>query len=222
MPENEQIFDAASGRLISAGPEELDSTQPLLRILIDESGWKPGQIVSRPQQWRVPAHPSGKRIWPVDIAIFDAPRHKRMEDHIQIICECKKPNSNERINQLKIYLDREPRAKVGIWFNGVEHAIVYKTTKGYQAALPGTPIPGPHDPLHPGDRKRLLTYSDLRHAPSLVPLFERVRNRLAAQDTNVNRDEEILPDLSALLLLKIIDEQANKFSHNRPLRFQSK
>jgi hypothetical protein len=27
----------------------------LLEILINEAGWKPEQIVGRPQQWRVPA-----------------------------------------------------------------------------------------------------------------------------------------------------------------------
>jgi len=56
----------------------------------------------------------------------------------------------------------------------------------------------------------------------LVPLFKRIRDKLAAQDTNVNRDEEILPDLSSLLLLKILDEQANKLSPRRPLSFQAK
>ena len=55
-----------------------------------------------------------------------------------------------------------------------------------------------------------------------MPLFKRIRDRLAAQDRNVNRDEEILPDLSSLLLLKILDEQANRSSPKRPLSFQLK
>ena len=38
----------------------------------------------------------------------------------------------------------------------------------------------------------------------------------------MNRDEEILPDLSSLLLLKILDEQTNKLSPQRPLVFQIK
>ena len=38
----------------------------------------------------------------------------------------------------------------------------------------------------------------------------------------MNRDEEILPDLSSLLLLKILDEQTNKLSPRRPLVFQIK
>ena len=37
---------------------------------------------------------------------------------------------------------------------------------------------------------------------------------------NVNRDEEILPDLSSLLLLKILDEQAHRLRPHTPLEFQ--
>ena len=222
MAKTKKIEDKASGRLITAGPEEVDATQPLLGILIEECGWKPEQIVSRPNQWRVPAHPSGNRSWPVDVAIFDSPDHRRDPDHVQILCECKRPDETTGVDQLKIYLDREPHARMGIWFNGVDHTVVYKTRDGYTTAPLGTPIPGPSDPLHPGGKPSLLTYPLLREAPSLVPLFKRIRDRLAAQDRNVNRDEEILPDLSSLLLLKILDEQANRFSPKRPLSFQLK
>ena len=222
MPKRPQLIDRASGRLIRGGPEEINATQPLLRILIDECGWDANQIVSRPKQWRVPSHPSGERAWPVDIAIFDSPETARNRDHIRILCECKTPSASSGVDQLKVYLDREPHARVGIWFNGVDHTVLYKTTDGYQPAPFGTPLPGPNDPLHPGDRPALLTYPALRRAPSLVPLFNRIRDRLVAQDTNVNRDEEILPDLSSLLLLKILDEQTNKLSPKRPLVFQTK
>lgn len=211
--------DRASGRLISAGPEEIDATQPLLEALIQEAGWDPGQIVSRPQQWRVPASPSDKRQWPVDVAIFSSAKHARSPEHIQIICECKRPDVETGVEQLKIYLDREPHARVGIWFNGLEHKVVYKTQAGYQIAPDGTPIPTPKDPLAPTGQKP-LTYADLRKAPSLVPLFRRIRDRMATLDRNVNRDEEILPDISLLLLLKILDEQNHQFTPKKPLAFQ--
>ena len=116
-------------------------------------------------------------------------------------------------------MDREPHARVGIWFNGIDHKIVYKTSTGYSIAQDGTPIPTPNDPLVPVGKKA-LTYSDLKVAPSLVPLFRRIRDRLATLDRNVNRDEEILPDISLLLLLKIRDEQDHRFSSSKPLSFQ--
>jgi type I restriction enzyme M protein len=61
---------------------------------------------------------------------------------------------------------------------------------------------------------------DLRNPPSLVPVFRRIRDRLATLDRHVNRDEEILPDISLLLLLKIRDEQDHKFKPKAPLNFQ--
>jgi len=212
-------IDKASGRIISAGPEEINATQPLLEILINEAGWNPAQIVSRPQQWRVVSSPSAKREWPVDISIFDDARHLRDPEHVIILCECKRPDVQTGIEQLKIYLDREPHARVGVWFNGIEHAVIYKTTTGYQIAPDGTPIPTPQDPLVPVGAK-VLTLSDLRKARSLVPVFNRIRDRLATLDKNVNRDEEILPDISLLLLLKILDEQKNQFTPKKPLVFQ--
>lgn len=216
--EAEFTVDRASGRIIASGPEEVDATQPLLDILIDEAGWNVGQIVSRPQ-WRVPASPSANRDWPVDIALFDDATTVRDPDHIRIICECKRPDIDTGIGQLKIYLDREPHARVGLWFNGTDHAVVYKTATGYQVAPAGTPIPTPRDPLVPTGTK-VLTLNELRVAPSLAPAFRRIRDRLATADTNVNRDEEILPDLSLMLLLKILDEQGHQFTPTRPLDFQ--
>lgn len=221
MPRKE-LIDRASGRLITSGPEEINATQPLLTILLDECGWDKDQIVSRPKQWCVPSSPSDTRSWPVDVAIFESAKYRRSEEHVRILCECKKPDEKSGLRQLKIYLDREPHARVGIWFNGIDHKIIHKTQDGYQEAPAGTRIPGPDDPLSPNDQPSVLTYQTLREAQSLVPVFRRIRDRLAAQDTNVNRDEEILPDLSSLLLLKILDEQAHRFTVDAPLQFQTK
>lgn len=124
------VVDRASGRIISTGPEEIDATQPLLAILIDEAGWDAAQIVSRPGQWRVPSSPSAARKWPVDIAIFDSPLNLRDPAHVIIVCECKRPDVQTGIEQLKIYMDREPHLRLGVWFNGTEHVVVYKTLDG--------------------------------------------------------------------------------------------
>lgn len=219
MAEGKPVLDRASGRLVSAGPEEVDATQPLLDILVDECGWDRSQIVSRPQ-WRVPGSPSDKRRWPVDVAIFDSPARCREEEHVRILCECKRPDEKSGLQQLKMYLDREPHARMGIWFNGIDYTIVYKTKEGYEQAPAGARIPGPNDPLEPDGTPATMTYARLGKAPSLVPVVRRIRDRLVAQDTNVNRDEEILPDLSSLLLLKILDEQAHRLRPGEALEFR--
>ena len=143
-----------------------------------------------------------------------------MEEYVKILCECKRPDEETGILQLKIYLDREPHARMGIWFNGTDYSIIYKTKDGYKQAPPGTRIPGPTDPLSLDDKLTTVTYDRLCEAPSLVPVVRRIRDRLAAQDTNVNRDEEILPDLSSLLLLKILDEQAHRLRPRTEVEFQ--
>lgn len=40
MVEGKFTVDKVTGRIISAGPEEVDATQPLLEILIEEAGWE--------------------------------------------------------------------------------------------------------------------------------------------------------------------------------------
>jgi type I restriction enzyme M protein len=110
--EGAYIVDKASGRIVSAGPEEVQATQPLLDILINEAGWSINQLISRPQ-WRVPPSPSDTRRWPVDIAIFDEPANRGNPEHIVMLCECKRPDVQTGIDQLKIYLGREPHARVG-------------------------------------------------------------------------------------------------------------
>ena len=37
--QKKQVLDRVSGRLVMAGPEEVNATQPLVELLVDESGW---------------------------------------------------------------------------------------------------------------------------------------------------------------------------------------
>ncbi len=116
-------------------------------------------------------------------------------------------------------MDREAHVKVGVWFNGVDHRIVYKVAGGYEIAPTGTPIPRPGDPLVPTGTKA-IHLTDLRKLNSLRPVFERIRNRIAGQDGNVNRDEEMLPDLANLVLLKVQDELDHKLRPAEAMGFQ--
>jgi type I restriction enzyme M protein len=64
------------------------------------------------------------------------------------------------------------------------------------------------------------TFETLQAAPPLATVFGRIRDRLATMDRNVNRDEEILPDVSLLVLLKILDELSHRSAPKAPLAFQ--
>ncbi len=215
------VIDALSGRQVPAGPEEVDATQPLIYYLTQRLGWNPRQMMARPQ-WRVPKSPSGSRTagYPCDIAIFDSPEHVGDPRHVRVLCECKAPNIDEGIDQLKTYLSLEPEARLGIWFNGQRHTLVFKLADRFVVSE-YSPIPRPTDPLTPAEANPPRTYDDLLPPPNMGEIFWRLRDRIAAQDTKVNRDEYILNDLANLLVCKIADEQLGESEPERHLAFQS-
>lgn len=215
------VVDQLSGREVPAGPEELDATQPLIFYLTQKLGWNPHQIITRPQ-WRVPRNPSGARSsgYPVDIAIFEGPTHRGDPDHIRIICECKAPDLDTGIGELKTYLGLEPEARLGIWFNGQKHALVFKLPNGQFVIDDHSRIPRPADPLSPTAAHPPLRFADLAEPPNLGGVFARLRDKIASQDSHVNRDEFILSDLANLLICKIMDEQDGELLPDRPMAFQ--
>lgn len=214
------VMDALSGRQIPGGDEEIEATQPFIFYLTQRLGWDPRQIMSRPQ-WRVPKTPSGSRPagFPVDLAIFDSPERQGDPDHVRILVECKAPSEDEGIGQLKTLLGLEPEARLGIWFNGRSHVLVYKLADGFSVNR-YAPVPRPGDPLAPVAAKQPIRYVDLSPPPNLGEIFSRLRDRIAAQDTHVNRDEFILNDLANLLICKIADEQVGEVDPERPMAFQ--
>ena len=214
------VIDALSGKQIVAGAEERDATQPFVFYLTQRLGWHPKQIITRPQ-WRVPKSPSSSRSagYPVDIAIFDSVQHCGDPSHIRIIVECKAPDQETGIRELKTYLGLEPETRLGVWFNGDRHLLVWKVRDGFTIDEYGR-VPLPTDPLAPAEAKPPLRYGDLVPPPNLGTVFRRLRDRIAAQDTQVNRDEFILNDLANLLVCKIADEQDGEVEPQRPMAFQ--
>lgn len=214
------VIDALSGREVFAGEEEQEATQPFVFYLTQRLGWDPRQIKTRPQ-WRVPKTPSGARTsgYPVDIAIFDAPERVGDPEHVRILVECKAPSEEAGLDQLKTYLALEPAARVGIWFNGRSHVLVYKTSDDFIVNR-YAPVPRPGDPLTPTAAKEPIRFKDLVDPPNLNEIFRRLRDQIAAQDSRVNRDEFILNDLANLLICKIADEQRGGMSPDRSTAFQ--
>ena len=112
---------------------------PLLRELL-RKGWDRDQIIcpspdSDDREWRVPKTPSENALreagrsfkgYPVDMAIFDSPRHRGEWDHVIALVETKAPNHKEGISELSTYLGLEPNAVLGIWSDGDSISLVYK------------------------------------------------------------------------------------------------
>lgn len=69
------------------------------------------------------------------LAIFDSPDGLGDPEHVCILVECKAWSERAGINQLKAYLSLEPKARLGIWFNGQAHALVYKQAGAVVASI---------------------------------------------------------------------------------------
>lgn len=222
----ETIVDYISGQIVPAGDEEINATQPLLQYLVEKLGWPLDCIRTRPQ-WMIPRTPSEAtkrelrqsfKGFPCDIVLF-ASATKGVAD-VRIICECKKPDLVAGVDQLKILLNLEPSARIGIWYNGSDHAIVYRDGRGGYEVDRHSAMPRPNESLDYARPHRVVTYNDLEPAPSLKVLFEDIRDFVAAQDSRVNRDEFILIDLANILMCKLLDERDHQYDPTTPMQFQ--
>ena len=183
----------------------MEAVQVFSKILVEDYEYPRGLIQTRPQ-WRVRARPSDtKKEYPVDISVFSDEDHT--EDNIQIIVECKKKNRKDGMTQLQDYL-RFSKARVGVWFNGVERLFIQKHERDGRiefSELPNIPRYGQRvEDI--GKFKR----GDLKPATSLKPVFNAIRNYLAANAVGITRDEVFAQELIKLIFCKIYDERFTK------------
>lgn len=208
--------------------EHTEVRLPLVEKLI-KLGWDKNQLLYEPE-WRVPKTPSDAskrelgqsfKSFPIDIAIFDHPSHVGEYEHLQIIVETKAPNKTEGINQLQIYMSLEPYVLLGIWTNGTDITLVYRTPDGkYDIYEKGT-LPKPTDSLIRASIEK-LKWDDLEEPSTsdLKKVFRRLLNVVVARDTKSTRRDDQLNNLSNVILAKLEGDKAAKFSPNDPVIFQ--
>lgn len=208
---------------------------PVLEKLLS-LGWEREQIIcpsphSDDTEWHVPKTPSeatnreSKRSfkgYPVDIALFDDVEFVNDYEHIVAIIECKEPNKNEGISQLKIYLGLEPHARLGIWTNGTEFVRVYKLpSAGSFKVVEGLGLPKPTENFILAGDKR-ITYSDLQ-VPSTRELknaFSSLLGVITSRDTRSTRREDQLNQMSNILLIKLESDHDGQWDKDESLLFQ--
>jgi type I restriction enzyme M protein len=196
------IIDFISGMEIKAKPEEIDSVQVFSKQLVEDYNYPKNCIQTRPQ-FRVKVRPSDKKKeYPIDIAIFET--HKKNENEIKIIVECKKKNIKDGISQLQDYL-RFSTSELGVWFNGKERVFLRKIEKKgkiYFEKIPNIPKYG--ETIEDiGNKKR----RDLKPTHNLRSTFKAIRNHLAANTVGATRDEVLAQQLINLIFCKIYDER---------------
>jgi type I restriction enzyme M protein len=196
-------IDFISGLPVKDTPEERDAVQVFARRLVEDYGYPKELIQTRPQH-RVRKRPSDEeKSYPVDIAVFRAP--KKLEDDLFMVVECKKKTRKDGVAQLKLYLDMSA-AEVGVWFNGDEHEYLRKILHQNGSR---TYEPLPNIPRH-GQRIEdigLYKRKDLKKPSNLKSVFRDLRNHLAGMTTGITRDEALAQEIINVLFCKILDEQ---------------
>jgi type I restriction enzyme M protein len=197
------VIDYISGEHVRATPEEVQAVQVFARRLVEDYGYPKGNILTRPQ-YRVRKSPSDEaKSYPVDIAVFQSPKH--IEDDLWMVVECKQKNRKVGVAQLKLYMDMSA-AVVGVWFNGDEHEYIRKVlhkdgTRSYEP-LPNIPRYGQRI-----EDIGLYKRKDLRKPSNLKAVFKDIRNHLAGMAVAITRDEPLAQEIINILFCKIYDEQ---------------
>jgi type I restriction enzyme M protein len=195
------IRDFVSGVEVRATPEEVDAVQVFARRLVDDLGYELDQLQTRPQ-FRVRRSPSDeKKSYPVDIAVFED--HRREDERLKIVVECKKRNRSEGRRQLELYLTMS-HAELGAWFNGDEHLYLRKQYRDGEILFDEIPVlPRRGQRIEDiGRYKR----KDLRKSEALRPIFRDLRNHLAGNLTGITRDQTLAPQVINVLFCKVFDE----------------
>ncbi|WP_254413215.1 restriction endonuclease subunit M [Dyadobacter diqingensis] len=208
--------------------EHTETRLPLLSLL-NNLGWDRNQIQFEPE-WKVPKFPSeaskreaGQNFqgFPVDIAIFDNASNLGNYEHIQIIIETKAPNVQEGVNQLKIYMGLEPHVLLGIWSNGSNICLVYKTPEGGYSVVNNGTLPRPGESLLRSGLSK-MKWRDLVDplTSDLKKTFTRLLNVIVSQDSRSTRRDDQLNNLCNVILAKLEGDKIAKFNPEASVPFQ--
>lgn len=197
----DKIIDYISGNEVEGTPEEIAAVQPFSKILVEDYGYPKEMIVTHPQ-YRVKSHPSDKRGYPIDIAVFEPDENGTKK--LKIVVENKRPERNDGITQLKDYL-KFCDAQIGIWFNGQNSAYIKKIEHSGNISFEEIPA----FPKYKQKLSEIGKYrrKDLKPTHNLKEIFSEMRGHIVGNSVGVNRDEEIAKEVIHLILCKIYDER---------------
>lgn len=207
-----RIVDYISGLEAPGTPEEIEATQPMAKILVDELNYPKSVIRTRPQ-FQIPKSPSDtSSTYPLDIVVFESDCHDK--DNIRMIVECKSSDIKTGRTQLEKYMGL-CSAKLGVWFNGNDIVILKKIVSGNKFAFQELPFIPKHGVDLDADI--CLYKSDLKSDRDLKPALNRIRNFLAAREEGITQDSTFAEEIINIILCKIYNEKEADI--NEPLLF---
>lgn len=204
--EQKTVVDFISGQVIPATPEEIESTQVMSKMLVEDYGYPKAFIQTRPQH-KVKVRPSDSQgHFPVDIVIFKS--EAKLEGEIEIIVECKRKDRKDGIKQLHTYMQMTS-ATLGVWFNGEERRYFQKVVSKKAGVGPVEFLEIPNIPKF-GERLEdigLFKRKDLKPTHNLKSIMTAIRNHMAGNAVGATRDEAIATAMINLIFCKLYDEK---------------
>lgn len=220
---------------LKATPEQRDVVGPLVSWLC-KAGWSLDQMMFGKKEWKVPRSPSAHSMrergrpyggFPVDVAVFDDPANCGDPRHLIFMVECKRPDDDSGVEQLEMYLQSEPHAKLGVLVNSVQPRssciFVFRKPNGSLLARKRRmeDLPRPGDAIRPDAHR--ITFRDLLSPPEDVfrRIIDDLLDRVVVHDANVTRREEQLDQLCNLLLLKLESDKQARVNASVPVSFRT-
>jgi type I restriction enzyme M protein len=234
-PKSGAALDPRIAAELKDGPEQQLVVGPLVQRLVD-AGWKLDQMEFGKREWLVPKSPSeaskrekGKsfRGFPVDIALFESPATRGDYKSLVFVIECKKPDETSGLEQLDIYLGREPHVALGVWANSAEPSapavFLFKDGKGKTHPQKRTvsSLPSPHSKIDKDYRGLRGTDLIVPSAESLTKVLWDMLGRIVATDSQVTRREEQLDQLCNIILLKLQSDKEARLNPGAQVTFKA-
>ena len=229
------ILDPRIVAELKGGPEQQLVVGPLVQRLM-KAGWDLDQMMFGKREWLVPTSPSeaskrekGKSYkgFPMDIAVFESNALRGDYKSLVFAVECKRPDETSGLEQLDIYLGREPHLALGIWANSADPSapavFLFKDEKGktHPQKRPVSALPSPYSKIDKDYQALRGTDLIVPSAESLTKVLKDILGRIVARDSQVTRREEQLDQLCNVILLKLQSDKDARLNPGAEVTFKA-
>ena len=168
----------------------------LVARLIEEYGYAPEQIDLEVEIQ------AGQKTLPkrADIVIFRNGRNKDPHSNAYIICEVKKKDRKDGVEQLETYMNNTT-AEFGIWWNGTDIVYLHRLREPHKfEEIPDIPRKGETlEDVGTWDKK------DLKPATELIKVFDTIHNHIYANEGLLK--EKVFNEMLKFIFMKMVDEK---------------
>jgi type I restriction enzyme M protein len=203
IPEG-KVYDYIDKKFRNDTPEEY-VRQTIEKRLVNEHKYSPKQIAIE-----YPIKTASRRSR-ADIVIFENSSVEKTQDNVYIVIECKKEtvdvrNAKEGVDQLKFYMYACPNCKWGMWTNGRQKEVLYKSTddSGHIEFMDYNDIPSADRNLDDINRPKRTSLKNA-YGDNLLFVFKTCHNHIHVNDGL--QKQSAFFELLKVIFCKIEDER---------------